>query len=113
MLEEKFDFRAGGSELKRWLTPEGDELTFHAVYLDVVAERRIIYAYEMGFKGERLSASLVTVELTPNADRTRMKFTEQAVFLGGDGVRKERVMGTEEGFDRLIAAIAEETSGAQ
>lgn len=113
VLEEKFDFRAGGSEVKRWRTPEGDELTFHAFYLDVAAEQRIIYAYEMSFKGERLSASLVTVELTPSAARTRMTFTEQAAFLGGGGTRQQRVMGTEEGFERLIRVIAEETSGAQ
>lgn len=113
VLEEKFDFRAGGTEVKRWRTPEGDEQTFHAFYLDVAPEQRIIYAYEMSFKGERLSASLVTIELTPNAARTRMKLTEQAVFLGGGGTHQQRVMGTEAGFDRLITVITEETSGAQ
>lgn len=113
VLEDKFDFRAGGLEVKRWRTPEGDELTFHAFYLDVVAQQRIIYAYEMSFKGERLSASLVTIELTPSAAQTRMKFTEQAAFLGGEGTQQQRIIGTEEGFDRLIRVIAEETSDAR
>jgi hypothetical protein len=56
------------------------------------------YAYEMGFRDQRLSAALVTIELTPSAAQTRMKFTEQAVFLGGGGTREQRVMGTEEGL---------------
>lgn len=112
ILEERFDFRPLGTEVKRWRTPEGDELTFHAFYLDIVAEERIIYAYEMSFKGERLSASLVTIELTPNSGGTHMKFTEQAVFLAGGGASEQRVLGTEEGFDRLVAVISEEISSA-
>ncbi|WP_139811930.1 SRPBCC family protein [Ensifer aridi] len=113
VLHEQFDFRAGGSEAKRWRTSEGDEQTFNAFYLDIAPGQRIIYAYEMSFRGERISASLVTIELTPSGAQTHMKFTEQAVFLGGGGTRQQRVMGTEEGFDRLIRAIAEETSDAK
>ncbi|WP_026622345.1 YndB with AHSA1/START domain [Ensifer sp. WSM1721] len=113
VLDEKFDFRAGGSEAKRWRTSEGNEQTFNAFYLDIAAEQRIIYAYEMSFRGERISVSLVTIELTPSGAQTHMKLTEQAVFLGGGGARQQRVMGTEEGFDRLIRAIAEETSDAK
>jgi len=108
VLEEAFDFRAGGKETKRWLTPDGEELTFHAYYLDVVAERRIIYAYEMSFGGVRLSASLVTIELTPCGDGTHMKFTEQAVFLAEGAASEQRIQGTHEGFDRLVEAVAVE-----
>ncbi|HVY35543.1 MAG TPA: SRPBCC family protein [Caulobacteraceae bacterium] len=107
ILEDKFDFRPAGLEIKRWRTPENDELTFHAFYLDIVPEQRIIYAYEMSFKGERLSASLVTIELTPSDGLTRLKFTEQAVFLAGEGVREQRVAGTEEGLDRLVELVAQ------
>lgn len=111
VLEDRFDFRAGGLELKRWRTPDGDELTFQAFYLDVVAVDRIIYAYEMAWNGERLSASLVTIELTPIGPRTRMKFTEQAAFLT-PGDRQQRILGTEEGLDRLVAIVEAETACA-
>lgn len=113
VLEERFDFRVGGLEAKRWQTSEGDEQTFNAFYLDIAAEQRIIYAYEMSFKGARVSASLVTIELTRSTAGTRMRFTEQAVFLAGGGTHQQRRMGTEQGFDRLIMIMAEETSGAQ
>jgi hypothetical protein len=73
---------------------------------------RIIYAYEMSFGGVRLSASLVTIELTPHGDRTMMKFTEQTAFLTGEGAREQRVQGTHEGFDRLVTVIAAEVIDA-
>lgn len=112
VLEDSFDFRIGGLEAKRWRTLEGDELTFHAHYLDIVAGQRIVYAYAMTFKGEPLSASLVTIELTPDGARSRVKMTEQAVFLTAGGTREQRVMGAEEGFDRLVAVIEQETARA-
>jgi len=106
VIEDSFDFRSGGAEVKRWRTPDGDELSFRACYLDVVEAERIIYAYEMAFGNERLSASLVTIELTPAAGRTSMKLTEQAAFMGGGDAARQRVLGTEEGFDRLVEAMA-------
>lgn len=107
VLEDHFDFRPGGSERKRWRTPEGDELVFQAFYLDIMPGERIIYAYEMSFGGQRLSASLVTIALLPHGARTRMKLTEQAAFLTGEGASAQRIQGTEEGYDRLVA-VAEQ-----
>lgn len=105
VLEDVFDFRPGGHENKRWRTPDGEELTFRAVYLDVEPGRRIVYAYEMSFGGERLSASLVTIELQPHGARTRVKVTEQAAFLAGGEAMEGRIRGTEEGYDRLVAVV--------
>lgn len=111
VLEDIFDFRVGGAEVKRWRTSEGNEQTFCARYLDIVPECRIIYAYDMSFKGQRLSASLATVEFILAGTQTRMKFTEQAAFLGSVDARHERVIGTETGFDRLIEVIAKDIAG--
>lgn len=105
VLEDRFDFSAGGGETKRWRTGSGTEQGFRSHYLDIVAARRIIYAYEMSLGGARLSASLVTVELHPAGDGTRMVYTEQAAFLGA-GAAPQRIAGTEGGLDRLVEAIA-------
>jgi len=112
VLEEAFNFKAGGRETKRWRTPDNQELTFHAFYLDVVQDERIIYAYEMSFGGVRLSASLVTIVLTSGGGSTHMKFTEQAAFLAGDGASKQRIEGTAEGFDRLVEVVSAEARDA-
>ncbi len=106
VLEDRFDFRVGGVETKRWRTQDGSVQTFDARYLDIVPAERIIYAYDMTFRGERLSASLATIELRPAGKVTRMVFTEQAVFLGGGrDARQQRVIGTEGGFDRLVEIV--------
>ncbi|MGE8690726.1 MAG: SRPBCC family protein [Achromobacter sp.] len=104
VLEDRHDFRADGSESKRWRTPEGAEQTYRAAYLDVVPGERIIYAYEMGFRGQRISASLVTVEFVPSGAGTLMRFTEQAALLDGSGAQGRR-MGTEAGLDRLAEMV--------
>ena len=110
MLEDRFDFRVGGTEAKRWRTPAGDEQTFNAHYLDIVPERRIIYAYEMSFAGARLSASLVTVTFETAGRKTRMTFTEQvAIIAGGAAARDQRLAGTEEALGRLVDAVENET----
>jgi uncharacterized protein YndB with AHSA1/START domain len=110
VLEELFDFREGGEERKRWLTGDRAEQTFRAHYLDIAPAKRIIYAYEMGFAGKRISASMVTVEFTAAGAATRMLFTEQAAYLGA-GMTAEREAGTEWGLDRLVEVIAGEKAG--
>ncbi len=113
MLEDLFDFRVSGIEAKRWRMPDGQEMTFRAHYLDIVAGQRIIYAYEMSFGGQRVSASLATVELLPAGPRTAMRFTEQAAFLvGGDGARRQRIGGTEDVFDGLVEIIRQDLAGS-
>ncbi|WEX76198.1 SRPBCC family protein [Sinorhizobium numidicum] len=109
VLEDRFDFSVGGTEVKRWRTPAGDEQTFHAHYLDIVPEQRIIYAYEMSFAGARLSASLVTITFKTVGRKTKMTFTEQvAILAGGRAARDQRLVGTEEGLDRLVEAVESE-----
>ncbi|MGY6269819.1 SRPBCC family protein [Achromobacter denitrificans] len=100
VLEEHFDFRADGTEARRWRTPEGAEQTYRAAYLDVVPDKRILYAYEMGLGGQRISASLVTVEFAPSGAGTLMRFTEQVALLDGSSPQGRRI-GTEAGLDRL------------
>jgi uncharacterized protein YndB with AHSA1/START domain len=109
VLEESFDFRVGGSEVRRWRTQEGKEQAFHAHYLDIMPAERIIYAYAMSFGGTRLSASLVTVTFEASLRQTRMTYTEQvAILAGGTGAADQRLRGTEDGLDRLAALIEHE-----
>jgi uncharacterized protein YndB with AHSA1/START domain len=106
VVEDRVEFRVGGLEAKRWQTPDGAEQSFHAHYLDIAAPYRLIYAYEMSFAGSRVSASLVTIELEADGAKTRMTYTEQvAMIAGGDAARDQRLAGTEEGLDRLIAVM--------
>jgi uncharacterized protein YndB with AHSA1/START domain len=93
VTEFKADFRLGGCEYTRRNTPlespmKGASLTNETTYLDLVPDRRIVFAYTMAVGGTRISASLVTIELAPTSDgRTDLTFTDQAAFFeGADGV---------------------------
>ena len=59
------DVRAGGRERTKGQFPHGLTTIFDAVYLDVVANERLIYAYEMRLDGVKISASLATLTLLP------------------------------------------------
>lgn len=112
VLEDAFEFHVGGIEAYRWRTPEGHEQTFAARYFDIEPQRRIIYAFEMSFGGERQSVSLATVEFQPAGIGTRMLYTEQLAFLGSAEARRQRIAGTGSGFDRLVEVIASEAPQA-
>jgi uncharacterized protein YndB with AHSA1/START domain len=108
VLEERFDFRDGGAEVRRWRMVDGQELAFRARYFDIEPASRIVYAFDMSMGGAKQSVSLATVELVAFGAATRMVFTEQLVFLGDAEARRRRVVGTGEGFDRLVTVMEAE-----
>ena len=95
------DFRPGGSEMNRVVTPDGTVHLFQAHFLDIVVDHRIIYAYDMHVGDKRISASLATVQLEPGGRGTRMIFTEQVAFLDGYQDRADRIRGTNDSLDQL------------
>jgi uncharacterized protein YndB with AHSA1/START domain len=101
IAEYSLDFRPGGAEVNRILTPSGEEHLFLGHYLDIVPEERIIYSYSMHVGEIRLSASLVTIVFRSNGASTSMTYTEQIAMLDGHQPVAERIRGTELGFDML------------
>ncbi|UJR84756.1 SRPBCC domain-containing protein [Sandaracinus amylolyticus] len=105
LIEDRLDFRIDGAEIRDVQRPDGVVHAFRARYLDIVPLERIVYAYEMRVGDARISASLVTVELSPSGTKTTMRFTEQVVFFDGHGDLEERRRGTEIGLDHLVAML--------
>jgi uncharacterized protein YndB with AHSA1/START domain len=91
----EFDFRVGGREYLKGVWAGGRTSTFDARYHDIVADRRIVYAYDMYVDDTKISVSLATVEIAAEGGATRLRFTEQAAFLDGydDGGSRERGTG--------------------
>ncbi|HEY3063486.1 MAG TPA: SRPBCC domain-containing protein [Chloroflexota bacterium] len=111
----ELDFRLGGREISRGtFAPSGvpELVEYRSQFLDIVADERIVYVYELLLDGRRRSISLVTVDLSPQDAGTRLKYTEQFAFVAytGDG-RDDR--GEREGGTRLrlnaLASVVEET----
>jgi uncharacterized protein YndB with AHSA1/START domain len=81
---------------------------FNARYRDIVADERIVYTYEMYADETLISVSLVSVELRPEGDGTRVVYTEQAAFLDAHDTAAAR----EGGAGSLLDALNEHLKSA-
>jgi uncharacterized protein YndB with AHSA1/START domain len=106
-IEHRHDFRPQGREVHRVRYPDGNEQCVQRTYFDIVADRRIVFAYDIAIDGRRLSVSLVTVDFMRSRAGTRMLYTEQLAYLDGHEDRAQRMQGTAEGLDRLALFLQE------
>jgi len=106
--EYQLDFRVGGRELWRGKPPSnGPTVSYDARYQDIVPEQRIVLSYDMHLGDDRISVSLMTVELAPEGKGTRLKLTEQDAFLDGHDLPSAREHGTRELLEKLGTTLAE------
>ncbi len=101
----ELDFRVGGHERSSGTFHDKVVHTYHAIYQDIVPNERIILTYDMHLDDERISVSLMTVELKPAGRGTHLVFTEQGAFLDGFDKPEERERGTRQLLDALGAAL--------
>lgn len=104
-LEEfDMDFRAGGKERTVRRASNGWTFVAESVYLDILPDRHIVFVYTMSVGEKRISSSQATVEFLPEAEGTKLIFTEQGAYLEGADGPKIR----EEGWRLLLRQLAEE-----
>lgn len=102
------DFRVGGREHSSGIAKVHGTVhnyRFDSIYLDIVENQRIIYAYDMDTEGRHISASLTTIELTPQDGGTHLKFTEQGAYLDGYDNPKARQDGTRSLLEALAKSL--------
>jgi uncharacterized protein YndB with AHSA1/START domain len=106
----EIDFREEGFERSRFRfvadkpIAEGTPCTNDTIFLDIVPDQRIVFAYTMLIAGKRISSSHSTIEFLPDGAGTLMVFTEQAAFFeGADGIEMR-----EQGTRELLGALARE-----
>lgn len=110
-VEHALDFRPGGRETVRTGpgVGAGKTGTVHlceAQYHDMVPDQRIVWSYAMYLDAQRISVSLVTVQLqAESGGRTRLTFTEQGAYLDDWTDVKGREEGTAIGLDNLAADL--------
>ena len=108
VAEHTIDFRVGGREVWRGGPPGDTPHRNDTYYHDIVPDERIVWSYAMQVGGRRISVSLATVELSPDGTGTRMRFTEQGIYLDGHDGIAERERGTKDLLDNLERALREE-----
>ncbi|HET6618688.1 MAG TPA: SRPBCC family protein [Dongiaceae bacterium] len=100
LVDRRIDFRVGGKEHLSGKRTDFASV-FDGVYHDIVPDQRIIYSYDMHLDRRHISVSLATVEFRAEGARTRLVFTEQAVFLDGYDDAGGRERGTRILLDQL------------
>ncbi len=106
LIERVMDFRVGGRERVKGGFEGGVTTTFDAVYHDIVPRERIVYTYEMHLDDRKISVSLATLQIKPDAwRRTRLLVDEQGAFLDGYDDAGSRERGTGDLLDKLGASL--------
>lgn len=106
-LKRECDIRVGGSEVVTGeFVERGITSSFHAHYYEIVPDSRVIYAYEMYVNQKRISVSIATIEIFPNAGGTRLVLTEDGVFLDNQDSAEQRRKGTEALMDAVGRSLS-------
>ena len=103
--EKHSDFRVGGLEVSEGGPKGGFTSRYEGRILEIVPDERIITAFMMYIDGVPMTASLSTVEFQPGDYGTKIKYTEQIVFLDGHDHLPQRIEGSEGMFDLFEAYI--------
>ena len=98
-------FRVGGFERTRFRSVGGAPVRNDTLFLDIVPDERIVFAYALTAEEVRASAALTTVELAADGGGTRLLLTEQVAFLDGVDGTASRQRGWGALLDRLGDAI--------
>jgi uncharacterized protein YndB with AHSA1/START domain len=103
--EFTLDFRVGGCETSRFRLRGGPPMGNDTIFLDIVPDQRIVFAYTMTVANQRISSSLATVELLPSGEGTRLIYTEQGAFFDGADATARREHGCRGLLERLAAEL--------
>ena len=103
------DFRVGGTQMLRYkLGPKtpvaGMTIVNQARFQEIQPNRRIVKATTMDLEDQRILATLVTVELTPNGSGTDLVLTLQGAYFSS-GLPPAMI---EAGWRGLLESLARE-----
>jgi len=104
----QLDFRIGGFERTRFHPSGGPPMTNDCLYLDIVDNERLVFAYSMTFDGAPMSSSLTTIELVPQKAGTLLRFTEHTAYLDGNDGSAARRQGSLELLEALASELGTE-----
>ncbi|MDJ1007625.1 MAG: SRPBCC domain-containing protein [Paracoccaceae bacterium] len=98
------DLRAGGGETVTFTNGDGESFTYHSHIFHIRDRARLVYGYVMESDEGPISVSQATVAIEGRSGGTRVRYTEQAVFLDGGDSLATRVPGCEDVMNHLKAA---------
>lgn len=103
LLHYALDFRVDGRETARFRFQGGPEIVMEMVHQIIIPDRRLVSAYRMAVGDTPISASIGSVEFVAEGTGTRLIYTEQGIYFGGES----EIAGREEGSRGLLERLAE------
>ena len=108
----ELDFKVGGAERSAYkitadVPVKGLLIVNEARFQDIVENARVVFTQVMELGGRRISAALVTFELSPAGTGTKVVCTHHAAFFEGADGPKMRKAGWETLVAKLGASLAD------
>jgi uncharacterized protein YndB with AHSA1/START domain len=100
-------FRVGGRKHIAFGPPGGPQFFEDCRYEDIVDEQRICFSMTIARETQRITTSMVTVELSARRDATDLVVTDQLVVLDGGDTWADRERGWGETLDKLTDVVRE------
>jgi uncharacterized protein YndB with AHSA1/START domain len=106
LIYDEADFREGGQDCFRCGSKADPNIHGVTRYLEIIANRRVVSSETIVVNGKRFCASLTTLELAPDGEKTQLKSTTQlASFIGEDLVKGHKA-GNNASLDNLVRYFA-------
>jgi uncharacterized protein YndB with AHSA1/START domain len=102
VIYDETDFREGGQDCFRCGSKADPKIHGTTRYLEIVPNRRVVSSETIVVEGKRLCASLTTLELTPDAGKTRLRSTTQLASFIGEDMVKGHETGNNASLDNLV-----------
>jgi uncharacterized protein YndB with AHSA1/START domain len=109
IIYDQEDFREGGEDRFRCGSKSNPNIHGTTRYLEIIPDRRIVSSETISMNGNRICASLVTLELVQLGSKTKLRSTSQvASFIGQDMIK-----GTETGNNGSLDSLVDYFSREQ
>ena len=98
---EEADFREGGRDLSRCIEPGTEDYIAAVTYIDIKRDQRIAFVEDIAHGRKRVSAALISVELSPQGAATRLLLTMQIASFDEAGMEQGYQFGWNAALDNL------------
>lgn len=103
---EAADFREGGRDVSRCIEPGNADYVATVTYIDIGKDQRIVFAEDVVHGEKRVSAALISMELTAKGATTQLALTMQIVSFDDSGMEKGYQFGWSSALDNLAKEFA-------
>lgn len=98
---EQANFREGGRDLSRCIEPGNDDYVADVRYIDIKRDQRIAFVEDIAHGNRRVSAALISMELTPKGVATHLSLTMQIASFDDADMEKGYQFGWSSALDNL------------